>query len=151
MWLIPAALMLVACGGTGAGEPLVLADGSGSIDGAAFTPAFGASNVLQSGTVNTWLATTAINCGSFTSSSEPGDGIFVQVQVPAAVVGKASKNMILFDVVSGGQLHGTGSGDGTVEVTSVTDDLLGLKVAYSKTLDGKAYALSGSFQIHRCH
>jgi hypothetical protein len=150
MWLIPAALMLVACGGTGAGEPLLLANGSGSIDGAPFTPAFGASNVLQSGTVNSVLATASVNCGSLTAMSDPSDGIYVQVQVPAAVVGVASKNMVMFDVVSGGQLHGSGSGDGTVEVTSVTDDVLDLKISYSKTLSGKAYALNGTFQVHRC-
>jgi hypothetical protein len=145
IWLT---LTLMACGGD-PGEPLLLASGSGSVDGTPFTPAFGASSVLTSGTVNSVLGTGEISCASITGG-EPSDGVYVQVQVPQAAVGIPSKNMVMFSVVSGGHLQGGGSGDGSVEVTRVTDDVLGLKVDYSKTISDHAYSLKGTFEVHRC-
>lgn len=142
------AFSLGACGGGEPGEPLLSSTGGGSVDGKAFTPQFGVSRVLSSGTVDSVLGTGEINCGNL--SNQPASGIYVQVQVPEAKLGVPAKHFVHFSVVSGDSLSGGGSGGGSVEVTGLTETTIALSVDYDATIGSHHYTLAGAFELKRC-
>jgi hypothetical protein len=146
-------LALVACGGGGGDElnptPLTRASGQGSVDGRVFTLAFGASQVMKSGTVNSVLSDQDLDCDAFQMTSPPDDGYWVQVQIAKAELGVASRNMVMFSDFAH-DLLGAGSSTGTVEVTELSDAVIGLKIAYADTIQNVAYALDGEFGVSRC-
>jgi hypothetical protein len=145
-------LSLVACGGGGEEPnptPLTRASGQGTVDGRVFTLAYGASQVMKSGTVSSVLSDQVLGCEAFQMTEPPDVGYWVQVQVAKAELGVASRNMVMFSDFAHG-LFGAGSSTGRVEVTELTDAVIGLKIAYADTIQDLAYALDGEFGISRC-
>ena len=146
-------LALAGCGGGGDDEtiptPLNKASGQGSIEGRVFAPTHGASQVLKSGTVNTVLSDQVIGCDAFAMTSPPKTGMFVQVQVAKAELGLSSRHMIMFSDFAH-DLFGTGSSSGTVEVTELSDASISLKIAYTDTIENRAFSLDGEFGAIRC-
>ena len=144
----------VSDAGTGATDaappqPLVTATGTASVAGQAFTLAYGASNVFSSGTVNIVLSTMAMNSGTLTATRIM-NGTFVEIQISSAAKGIPATHVVMFDVISGGNGTGGGSGNGTVEVLDVSDSIITIRVAYQDTANGVAYAINGDFGVVRC-
>jgi hypothetical protein len=146
-------LALVACGGGGSDESnpttLTRASGQGTVDGRAFTLAYGASQVMESGTVNSVLSDQSLGCDAFEMTNPPDAGYWVQVQVAKAELGVASRNMVMFSDFAHNLLR-AGSSTGTVEVTELSDAVIALKIAYADTIQGVAYTLDGEFGVSRC-
>lgn len=145
------AVLVVGCGGDGGPpEPLVTANVTGSADGTNFTPTFGVSTILESGTVTTIIGTGELNCGSITSPTPPPDGFYVNIQIPEATVGIASNWFFSFLIIEGGDVSSGGSNQGSVEVTAVSSATIAMTVAYSDTVNGVDYAVNGDFEAVRC-
>jgi hypothetical protein len=147
-------VLLAACGGGGSGadgtpEPLLTANGTVSAGAQQVVPAYGASNVLKSGTVNVVFSNAVMTCSTLTASTAP-DGIYVQVQISSAAKGVPDKHMVLFTIITGGHVSGAGSDAGTVEVLDVSDSLIVLRVAYQDVIEGTSYAVNGDFGVARC-
>jgi hypothetical protein len=119
------------------------------VGGQEFTPGYGASNVFPSGTVDIVFSAVAMNCSTLTSTF-PIEGTFVQVEIPSATKGIPDRHMVMFTVVSGGNVTGGGSSSGTVEVLDVSDSLITVRVAYQDTIQDVAYAVNGDFGVVRC-
>ena len=143
------AVFVCGCGGE-AGEPLITANVGGSADGTDFTATFGVSTVLESGTVATVIGSGEVNCGSIDSTSLPPSGIYVNIQIPEAIVGVASESFFSFSIIEGGDLTGGGSNTGSVEVTAVSDTTIAMTVSYSDTISETLYTVSGDFEALRC-
>jgi hypothetical protein len=153
--VFPVSLMfLAACGGGdsgggGAPEPLLTANGTVSAGAQQVVPAYGASNVLKSGTVNIVFSDALMTCSTLTASTAP-DGIYVQVQISSAAKGVPDRHMVVFTIISGGNVSGGGSDTGTVEVLDASDTLIVLRVAYQDVIEGVSYAVNGDFGVVRC-
>jgi hypothetical protein len=152
--LVVAALFSFAgCGGDGDGGPgeaLLASTGSGSADGKAFTPEYGVSVVLPSGTVSSFFGSGEVNCQNVRNESGPPNGIYVNVQVPEAKVGVPAKHFFNFTIAENGDFGGGGSNAGSVEVTKATAEVIGFKVDYDATVNGKRYVVNGTFEVKRC-
>jgi hypothetical protein len=146
------ALLVVLWAGCGddPGEPLITTNATGSADGESFDASFGVSTVLDSGTVATVIGSGEINCGSIDDTGLPPSGIYVNIQIPEAVVGVASETFFSFSIVDGGDLSGGGSNSGSVEVTALSDTTIAMTVSYTDTISEKTYSVSGDFEAVRC-
>ena len=150
--LVLPCVALIACGGGGSepGVPMIVSDGTAVADGESFIPVFGVSTVLDSGTVVSAMGTGELHCGSIEASRPPPSGLYVNVQIPDAVLGVPSEHFFSFNIISGGDVDGGGSNSGSVEVTAVSDTAITLSVDYTDTVGEKEYALSGTFEFARC-
>lgn len=143
---------MVGCGG-GGGEPLVQSNVTGTVDGVDLGAAFGISVEREVDGVTdvvTMIGSGEINCGSIDNALPP-EGVYVSIQLPAAVEGPASSASFAYWTVEGNNFDLTSSGGGTVTVTSVTDATIAMDVDHSATIDGVDYAVSGQFEAIRCH
>ena len=162
-------LLLVACGGGGAGgtidggapetilseapEPILGANGTASVAGQPVALAYGASTVLPaSGTVAIAMSDVEMNCSTFDVTQPPDHGTFVTVEIPSADKGVASKHFVNFDVFVNGDYAGVGGGSnqGTVEVLDANASTITVRVAYRYTVQNAELALNGDFTTIRC-
>ncbi len=133
-------------------EPVevISADLVGTADGNELTAVYGVTNTLDSGTVSIVIGTGKLNCGSQARERPPGNGTYLNLQIPNAVTGIPTEHFFQFIVIDGGDLNGRGSGGGTVEVTAVTEESIAVTVDYDELLGDATYQASGSFEVVRC-
>jgi hypothetical protein len=123
---------------------------SGSIDGSTLSAVYGVANTLESGTVTIAAGSGKLNCGSQASANPPGSGIYVNVQIPAAVVGVPEQHFFQFYTISGGDLSSQGSSDGMVEVLAVSEGTITIDVDYAQDLGGSMYQVAGELAVVLC-
>jgi hypothetical protein len=142
-------LGLGACGGDATGEPLLGGDVAGSYDGTAFVALNGFATETSGGTLVILVGTGPIACGS-ESASAPPTGHNAAIAAPAFTVGTYSNVFVnLYQNV--GRFEGTGSSNGTLTITAVTDESIAGEIAYTFTNDDdELYELNGTFEVVLC-
>jgi hypothetical protein len=146
-WLVLAMLAAVGCGTSPAGEPLISGSTAGSYEGDSFDIKFGVAAPHGSGFV-ILLSSQSINCDSVTAS-EPPAGEGAVIGLPALDVNQyGSVDVELIKNL--GSFMGTGSNTGSVQLTASTAASVAGMVTYSDTIQGKAYAINGSFEVTHC-
>lgn len=142
-------LFAFACGDS---EPIEVLSSTlvGTVDGEPLSAVYGVANTLDSGTFTIAAGTGKLDCGSQTSNNPPGSGIYMNLQIPGAVVGVPTEHFFQFFVIAGSDLNSRGSGGGTVEVTSVTEESIAVTVDYDEVISEASYQASGSFEVVRC-
>lgn len=158
-WLA-ASLILAGCGGGdgGGGDTtprsllLVAGEGKGSVNGHEFVPTYGATRVFsKTGHVAIVIGTGEFGCAVVKGELNPPDGTYMQLTLSDDSVGTPAEHLYNFSTVTGGQLGSwAGSGSGTAQVISATEDTLEVAMAYSDTVYGVPYAIDGTFQLYRC-
>lgn len=142
-------LSLGACGGDGAGEPLLGGDVSGSYNGNEFVAINGFATMTSGGTFAIIVGTGPIACGSESASSPP-TGHNAAIAAPAFAVGSYS-NVFVNMYQNVGRFEGTGSSNGTLTITAVTDESIVGEIQYSYTnTDDELYELNGTFEVVLC-
>ncbi len=139
----------LACGST---EPVDVISSTltASADGATIDPVYGVANTLDSGTVSIAAGSGELNCGSQKSPNPPGSGIYLNIQIPVAVVGVPDEHVVRFFTIDGDNFSSIGSGAGTLEVTAVTEESIAVTVNYDEDLNGAIYQASGSLEVVFC-
>lgn len=144
-WLL--LVVAAGCGTSPAGEPLISGTTSGSYEGDSFDIKFGVAAAYKSGFV-ILLSSQAINCASVTSSEPPaGEGAVLSmssldVNQYSGVDVEVIKNL--------GSFMGTGSNNGSVQLTASDATSVAGTVTYADTIDSKMYSINGSFEVTRC-
>jgi hypothetical protein len=138
--------------GCGDSEPVEVVSSTltGTIDGSALTAVYGVANTLDSGTVSIAAGSGKLNCGSQSSNNPPGSGVYVNVQIPAAVVGVPEEHFFQFYTISGNDLMSQGSSEGMVEVKAVTEGTIAIDVDYAQDLGGSTYQVAGELEVVLC-
>jgi hypothetical protein len=142
-------LTLASCGGDGVpAEPLIAGDVAGSYNGTGFTPINGFATVSD-GTSMILLGTGSIGCGSESASSPPG-GYTAAIAAPALAVG--TYNGVFVNMYKNvGGFEGRGSTDGTLTITSVTDESISGEIQYDRlTPTNERYVITGTFEVVHC-
>lgn len=144
-------LLLVAlaagCGTSPAGEPLISGSVTGSYETGSFDVKFGLAAAHGSGFV-VLLSSQAINCDTVTAT-EPPPGEGAVIALPSLDVNQYS-NVDVELIRNLGSFMGTGSNTGSVQITASSTASVAGTVAYADTIQGKAYAVNGSFEVIRC-
>jgi hypothetical protein len=143
-------LFLAACGGGDGeeGEPMLAGSLSGEYDGYDFEAGFGFATPYQgSGLIA--VGDGPLRCGT-ENDNEPPAGTNVAIRLEALEVGSYSSVFVeIFH--NEGQFEGTGSNQGSVTITSVSEDSIAGTVEYSYDDDeGRHFAVSGSFDVVHC-
>ncbi len=88
-------IFLFSCGSS---EPVEVVSSTlvGTVDGSTLDLVYGVANTLDSGTVSIAAGIGKLNCGSQSSSNPPGSGIYVNIQIPEAVVGVPEQHAFQF-------------------------------------------------------
>lgn len=144
--------LLVFALGCSDSEPVEVVSSTltGTVDGSALTAVYGVANTLDSGTVSIATGSGKLNCGSQSSNNPPGSGVYLNVQIPAAVVGVPEEHFFQFYTISGNDLTSQGSSEGMVEVTAVAEGTIAIDVDYAQDLGGSMYQVAGSLQVVLC-
>jgi hypothetical protein len=129
---------------------LVSAEGSASVNGEALEFTYGASNVLESGTVDIVIGSGGVNCAIIAGAADPPSGTCVQIQISEATAGVPDAHMVKFLVVSGNDMTGEGSNGGAIEVLQVSDSTIELAIDYALTTGTAQYSINGTFGVRRC-
>ncbi|MCB9660040.1 MAG: hypothetical protein H6726_20490 [Sandaracinaceae bacterium] len=142
------ACMLTACGGGVSAEPLLSGNVMGSYEGSAFTAVNGFATVSNGASV-ILVGTGNLGCGSEESNSPPS-GLNAAIRAPQFAVGTYSNVQVqLYSNVGG--FESTGSNQGTLVITSVTDESIAGQITYSYTsADEQTYTLTGTFEVVHC-
>ena len=147
-----ACLLLVACGGGGdgsvEGEPLIATTLMGQFNNKPWTPAFGFGRTKGT-TFELFFGQQDVSC-SDTFDGKPRNGNYAATGVPAPVtVGTyASSTFQLVEVVGG--TPDTELGPGSVMITTATETEVSAVLAFSQTVGGAQYSLSGAVTMVRC-
>lgn len=141
-------VLLAACGGdddaTVDAEPLVQSTLMGQHDNHPFTPAFGFARA------NGELLFGAQEIGCEDSlESKPRNGNYVGTAAPTLAVGSYADQGYTLVEVNGASID-IHQGTGSVMITSVDAASVGAVLAYSKTIDGGLFSLTGAVTMKRC-
>ena len=138
-----------ACGGSDDSNSDALLSGAvtGNYDTTDFTVATGVLGVAQGATVVA-LSSDILECSTLSANSPP-KGEYAAIVVPTLAVGSYTGVQVEM-YQNNGNFESIGSSDGTLDVTAITDTTLSGTIAYSTTLDGKSYAINGTFEVNRC-
>jgi hypothetical protein len=145
--LLLALFATAGCGTSPAGEPLISGAVNGTYETSTFDVKYGVAAAYGSGFV-ILLSSDAINCDSVTAN-EPPAGQGAVVSLPALDVGQYG-NVEVEVIQNLGSFMGTGSNSGSVQITASSTASIAGTVAYSATIDGKSYAVNGTFEVTRC-
>jgi hypothetical protein len=146
--LVACALAFTACGGNdGDGSALLSGSVTGSFEGTAFVVQSGVLGKTNGNDVVA-LGTDGIDCASITAS-DPPKGHFASVFPHSLTVGSQS-GLVVTVYSNVDSFHGTGSSAGTLNITAIDEDSITADIAYTDTVNGKTYALNGTFQVERC-
>lgn len=146
--MLTLACMLCACGGGVSAEPLLSGSVTGSYEGSAFTAVNGFATV-SNGTPVILMGTGNLGCGSEEANSPPR-GLNAAIGAPQLAVG-TYENVVVQLYSNVGRFESTGSNQGTLVITSVTDESVAGEITYSYTSDDEdTYTLMGTFEVVHC-
>jgi hypothetical protein len=161
-WPLSLALVAMsACGEGGShepGVPILNASGTISLDGRNVVPSYAVAGSTKSGkSVGVILSDARTGCSALTAdysgSNMPEAGTYVAVGVPGSgfVPGGAENSVVYFTVVSAsGDVSGSGSNAGRVDVLDATDTAVTIRVDYRDSLGIGECVVSGEFTATRC-
>lgn len=161
LWPLSLVLVVVsACSDGGSshepGVPILSTSGTISLDGRNVVPGYAVAGSDKSGkSVGVLLSDAPMGCSALTAdysgSNMPEAGTYVAVGIPSFDPGVVDKSLVYFTVVSkNGEVSGTGSNAGKVEVLDATDTAVTLKVDYRDSLGIGECVVSGDFSVTRC-
>ncbi|HLU67837.1 MAG TPA: hypothetical protein VKZ63_16245 [Kofleriaceae bacterium] len=147
--IFPLLVALGACGGdSDEGEPLLSGSLTAEYDGNAFTPVNGFATTSD-GIGLIVLGDGPVRCGS-EDDTEPPAGRNAAVTLPALEVGSHTSVFVqMFQNV--GDFEGVGSNQGTLELTSVSQEAVAGSISFDYVDDeGRQFRLDGDFEVVRC-
>lgn len=143
------AVLVAACGGDDAGEPLIAGSLTASYAGTAFTPVNGYAT-LYNDSFLVVLGDGGIRCGSEKGGGEPPPGRTAVFEIGSFDVGVYSAFTQMFTNV--GNFEGVGSSTGgTVTISASSETSVAGEVSFAYTDDeNRMFSVAGTFEAMRC-
>ncbi|MEZ0312657.1 MAG: hypothetical protein ACAI38_12855 [Myxococcota bacterium] len=143
------ALAFAACGDSDDDNtPLISGSVTGTYGDDTFTLRNGVLGKTSGGSDVVILGTDAMTCAS-PKAPAPPEGNFASIAVGVLAVG--TYGGVLVQVYENhDDFSGAGSSTGTFTIDDLTDTTMSASVSFSATVDGKALALNGDFEVERC-